>query len=142
MIELRYLVFERRLSDRAQLVLVNSRGIRDELVTLARVRPERIRIIHNFLDLDRFCPPTDDERRAARARFAIPDGARVLVMPGRLSVQKHQIGLLLGAVAAREERTPARRGRAADAGTAEHRGGRMAGQAAGRAPGAARRRCG
>ena len=94
MIELRYLIFERWLSERAQLVLVNSRGIRDELMTLGRVRPERIRVIHNFLDLDRFRPPTDDERRAARARFAIPDGARVMVMPGRLSVQKHQVGLL------------------------------------------------
>jgi glycosyltransferase involved in cell wall biosynthesis len=95
MIELRYLIFERWLSERAQLVLVNSRGIRDELVNLARVRPERIRIIHNFLDFDRFRVPTDDERRAARERFAIPEGARVLVMPGRLSVQKHQVGLLL-----------------------------------------------
>jgi glycosyltransferase involved in cell wall biosynthesis len=95
MIELRYLVFERWLSERAQLVLVNSRGIRDELVKLGRVRPERIRVIHNFLDFDRFRLPTDDERRAARARFAIPDGARVLVMPGRLSIQKHQLGLML-----------------------------------------------
>ena len=95
MIELRYLIFERWLSERAQLVLVNSRGIRDELVNLARVRPERIRVIHNFLDFEKFRVPTDDERRAARERFAIPEGARVLVMPGRLSVQKHQVGLLL-----------------------------------------------
>ena len=95
MIELRYLIFERWLSQRAQLVLVNSRGIRDELVTLGRVRPERIRVIHNFLDFDRFRIPSDDERRAARARHGIPDGARVLVMPGRLSIQKHQIGLML-----------------------------------------------
>ena len=36
MIELRYLIFERWLSQRAQLVLVNSRGIRDELVKLGR----------------------------------------------------------------------------------------------------------
>ena len=95
MIELRYLIFERWLSERAQMVLVNSRGIRDELVTLGRVRPERIRIIHNFLDLDRFRPPTDEERRAARARFGIADDARVLVVPGRLSIQKHQVGLML-----------------------------------------------
>jgi glycosyltransferase involved in cell wall biosynthesis len=95
MIELRYLIFERWLSERSQLVLVNSLGIRDELVKLGRVRPERIRVIHNFLDFDRFRAPSDDERRAARARLGIPDGARVLVMPGRLSIQKHQVGLLL-----------------------------------------------
>jgi glycosyltransferase involved in cell wall biosynthesis len=95
MVELRYLIFERWLSERAQLVLVNSLGIRDELVKLARVRPERIRVIHNFLDFEHFRVPTEDERRAARTRHAIPEGARVLVMPGRLSIQKHQVGLLL-----------------------------------------------
>ena len=94
MIELRYLVFERWLSERAQLVLVNSLGIRDELVKLGRVRPERIRVIHNFVDLDRFRIPTPEERRAARARHGLSDETRVLVMPGRLSVQKHQIGFL------------------------------------------------
>jgi starch synthase (maltosyl-transferring) len=95
MIELRYLPFERWLSDRTQLVLCNSVGIRDELVGLARVRPERIRVVHNFLDLELFRPPTDGERREARARHHLPDGARVLVMPGRISIQKHQVGLLL-----------------------------------------------
>ena len=83
MIELRYLPFERWLSERSQLVLVNSLGIRDELVALARVRPERIRVIHNFLDLDHFRPPSDEERRAARARHGISDETRVLTMPGR-----------------------------------------------------------
>jgi starch synthase (maltosyl-transferring) len=107
MIELRYLIFERWLSERAQLVLVNSRGIRDELVHFGRVRPERIRVIHNFLDFDRFRVPSDDERRAARARFAIADGARVLVMPGRLSIQKHQVGLMLAlSRLAKSERLP------------------------------------
>jgi glycosyltransferase involved in cell wall biosynthesis len=95
MIEWRYLLFERLLSDRCQMVLCNSVGIRNELVSLARVRPERIRVIHNFLDLEQFRPPTDDERRAARVRLGLSENARVLVMPGRISVQKHQLGLLL-----------------------------------------------
>jgi glycosyltransferase involved in cell wall biosynthesis len=95
MIELRYLLFERLLSDRCQLVMCNSMGIRNELVNLARVRPEKVRVIHNFLDMQQFRPPTVDERRAARARLDLPEELRVLVMPGRISVQKHQIGLLL-----------------------------------------------
>ena len=112
MIELRYLPFERLLSERSQLVLVNSLGIRDELVTLARVRPERIRVIHNFLDLEHFRPPIDDERRAARARHGMPAETRVLVMPGRISVQKHQLGLSAGARSAGALRAAAaRRGR-------------------------------
>jgi starch synthase (maltosyl-transferring) len=94
MIELRYLPFERWLSERSQLVLVNSLGIRDELMSLARVRPERIRVIHNFLDLEHFRPPSDEERRAARARHDVSAETRVLTMPGRISVQKHQLGFL------------------------------------------------
>jgi glycosyltransferase involved in cell wall biosynthesis len=94
MIELRYLPFERWLSERSQLVLVNSLGIRDELVTLARVRPERIRVIHNFLDLGHFRPPSEEERRAARARYGLSAETRVLTMPGRISVQKHQLSFL------------------------------------------------
>jgi len=95
MMELRYLPFERWLSDRCQLIITNSVGVRDELVNVARVAPERIRIIHNVLDLDHFRPPTPAERQAARARHGFGDDQRVLLLPGRVSVQKHQLGLLL-----------------------------------------------
>ncbi len=95
MMELRYLLFERFLSNRCQLVMCNSVGIRDELVNWARVRPERIRVIHNFIDLEKFRPPTDAERAAARARLGLSSEMRVLVMPGRFAVQKHQVGFLL-----------------------------------------------
>src|SRR5439155_16937770 len=74
----------------------------------ARVSPERIRIIHNVLDLEHFRPPTADQRRAARARHGFADHERVLVMPGRVSVQKHQLGLLLAlGRLARQGRLPA-----------------------------------
>jgi starch synthase (maltosyl-transferring) len=95
MMELRYLPFERWLSRRCHLVITNSVGVRDELVGRARVSPERIRIIHNVLDLEHFRPPSPAERRAARRQHGFADGQRVLVLPGRLCVQKHQIGLLL-----------------------------------------------
>lgn len=95
MMELRYLLAERFLSQRCHLVTCNSVGIRDELIGRARVSPERIRVIHNFVDLEKFRPPTTEERQAARQRLQIPDDVRVLVMPGRFSVQKHQLGLLL-----------------------------------------------
>jgi glycosyltransferase involved in cell wall biosynthesis len=95
MMELRYLPFERWLSERCQLIITNSVGVRDELVNVAQVSPERIRIIHNVLDLEHFRPPTPAERQAARARHGFTDEERVLVLPGRISVQKHQLGLLL-----------------------------------------------
>jgi glycosyltransferase involved in cell wall biosynthesis len=107
MMELRYLPFERWLSQRCQLIITNSVGVRDELVGLARVAPERIRIIHNVLDLEHFRPPTPAERQAARAHHGFSAGQRVLVLPGRVSVQKHQLGLLLAlARLARQGRLP------------------------------------
>jgi glycosyltransferase involved in cell wall biosynthesis len=107
MMELRYLPFERWLSDRCQLIITNSVGVRDELVDVARVAPERIRIIHNVLDLEQFRPPTPAERAAARARHGYADDERVLLLPGRVSVQKHQLGLLLAlGRLARQRRLP------------------------------------
>lgn len=95
MMELRYLLCERFLSDRCQLVMCNPVGIRNEPINWARVRPERIRVIHNFIDLEKFRPPTDAERLAARAQLGLSTETRVLVMPGRFAVQKHQVGFLL-----------------------------------------------
>jgi starch synthase (maltosyl-transferring) len=95
MMELRYLPFERWLSARCQLIITNSVGVRDELVNVARVSPHRIRIIHNVVDLERFRPPTTEERQFARARYGLADWQRLVILPGRLSIQKHQLGLLL-----------------------------------------------
>jgi glycosyltransferase involved in cell wall biosynthesis len=79
-----------RVSDR---VITNSRGVQEELVTWSRVKPERVQVIHNFLDLDTFRPPSDAERRFARAQFGFRPDEIIIVLPGRLARQKHQLGL-------------------------------------------------
>lgn len=79
-----------RLSDR---VLTNSEGVRRELIRRAGVRPDKIQIIHNFVNLDRFHPPTGDERAAARSRYRLADGEIALLLPGRIGKQKNQLGL-------------------------------------------------
>jgi glycosyltransferase involved in cell wall biosynthesis len=96
MMEPQYLLTERLLATRADAVVVNSLGIERELVQRAFVPRDRIRVVHNFLDLERFRPPTDAERVAARQRWQLGPGQRALLMPGRISIQKHQLGLLLG----------------------------------------------
>jgi glycosyltransferase involved in cell wall biosynthesis len=137
MIELRYLIFERWLSQRAQLVLVNSRGIRDELIKLGACGRSASASFTTSWTSIASASPSDDERRAARARHGIPDGARVLVMPGRLSIQKHQIGLMLALLRL------AKSGRLPDdvvllmPGPPQSRAGRPAGQAPRPAPRAA-----
>jgi glycosyltransferase involved in cell wall biosynthesis len=94
MMELRYLLTERFMSRFSRIILTNSIGVKHELTRWARVREEKVRVIYNLLDIDAFRPPTDAERIEARARWNVEPGQRVLVLPGRIGLQKHQIGLL------------------------------------------------
>jgi glycosyltransferase involved in cell wall biosynthesis len=89
-----YLLSEWRLSRSSDRVLTNSEGVRRELVRWARVDPSKIQVIHNFIDLKRFRPPTAVERTAARAHFALASDDVMLLVPGRISLQKHQLGLM------------------------------------------------
>jgi glycosyltransferase involved in cell wall biosynthesis len=90
-----HLLTEWHLSKRSDRVLANSEGVRRELIKLARVRPEKIQILHNFIDLEKFRPPSDDERRAARARWGLGSDEIAILLPGRIGIQKHQMGLAL-----------------------------------------------
>jgi glycosyltransferase involved in cell wall biosynthesis len=94
MMELRYLVTERFMSRFSRLILTNSIGVKHELSRWARVPEDKIRVIYNLLDLNAFRPPTDAERGEARTRWDLAPGQRALVLPGRVGLQKHQIGLL------------------------------------------------
>jgi glycosyltransferase involved in cell wall biosynthesis len=90
-----HLATEWWLSQKSDRVIANSEGVRRELVDLAGVAPEKVQLLHNFIDLERFRPPTDDERSAARARWGLAPGEIALLLPGRVGLQKHQIGLAL-----------------------------------------------
>jgi glycosyltransferase involved in cell wall biosynthesis len=87
------LLTERRFARRTARVLANSEGVRRELVSIARVPADKVQIIHNFIDLERFRPPTAEERAAARAKWNLAPGDIALLVPGRISLQKHQFGL-------------------------------------------------
>lgn len=90
-----HLATEWHLSKRSDRVLANSEGVRRELIHRARVKPEKIQILHNFIDLQTFYLPAEGARQAARARYGLADDEIALLMPGRMSLQKHQIGLAL-----------------------------------------------
>lgn len=91
---LRTLATEWFLSRRSDRILANSEGIRTELVHLARVQASRIQVIHNIIDADTFQPPTPEQRASARARFGLAPDEIALILPGRLSIQKNQLGLV------------------------------------------------
>jgi len=97
------LLTEEHLLERTDRVLANSEGIRRELIGRARLPADRIEVIPNFIDTARFHPPSPDERGAARARWQLSDEL-VLLLPGRVTLQKHQVGLLFALWKLRRER--------------------------------------
>ncbi len=90
-----HMLTERWLCKNTDRVLTNSEGVRRELVRFARVPADKIQIVHNFIDTTRFRPPTADQRIAARARWNIADDETIMLCPGRIAFQKHQLGLAL-----------------------------------------------
>jgi glycosyltransferase involved in cell wall biosynthesis len=98
MMEPKYLVLERWISSHTQGILTNSIGVKEELVHWGRVRPELIKIIPNILDTSLFRPPNETERLEARKRWSITKEQRAFILPGRIGIQKHQLGLLLSLV--------------------------------------------
>ena len=88
------LLTESTFADFTDRVLSNSAGVRKELASWARVPEGKLQVIHNFVDLTHFRPPAPGEREAARKKFDLSATDRVLVLAGRVSMQKHQIGLL------------------------------------------------
>ena len=104
MMGLPYLATEWLLQRLSAVILANSIGVKRELVRWARVRANKVRVIYNLLDVDYFRPPTDAERAEARARWQLDPGSRALLLPGRVGIQKHHLGLLAAM------RTLARRG--------------------------------
>jgi glycosyltransferase involved in cell wall biosynthesis len=94
MMELRYLLTEKLMSRRSRLILVNSIGVKQELTRYGRVPPDKIRVIYNLLDIEHFRPPTAAERVEARQRWELEPGRRALIVPGRIGLQKHQLGIL------------------------------------------------
>jgi glycosyltransferase involved in cell wall biosynthesis len=89
------LLTERRLARGTDRILTNSEGVRGELVRRVRLPADRIDVIPNFVDVGKFHPPSPGERTTARRRWELGDDELALLVPARLSLQKHQVGLML-----------------------------------------------
>lgn len=63
-------------------VVCNSEMVREEIVRHYGVARDKLVVIRNGIDLQRFRPPTDDERRAARASLGWPEGRTVFLFVG------------------------------------------------------------
>ena len=85
----KHVLGERMTHRLADAIIVNSVGIREELARRASMQPERIDVVENGVDLERFAPLDPAERQRERAVWGMT-GKRVLVIPGRLCEQKNQ----------------------------------------------------
>ena len=89
----KHVLGERLTHTMVDALIVNSVGIRDELVRRANIPASRIDVIENGVDLSRFVP-LDAAAVARERRIWGMDGRRVLVVPGRICEQKNQIEIL------------------------------------------------
>src|SRR5262249_12097373 len=85
-----------RLSDR---IVAVSAAVRDAIVPVEPVPPERVVVIQNGVDTDRY---RVSDRAAARLRLGIDAGATVVSWAGRLSPEKGVRFLLDGIALARD----------------------------------------
>ncbi len=82
---------ERIAYQNADGVIAVSEAMREDVQTLYSVRPERIRVIHNGIDLDQYKPTPD---RAVLARHGIDPGKPFVLFVGRITRQKGIIHLV------------------------------------------------
>lgn len=74
---------ERRMvADGRTLFVANSELVADELRAWLKVPEQRLRVIENGVDLDRFRPASAEEKAAARRGFGLPEGVPVIAFVG------------------------------------------------------------
>jgi UDP-glucose:(heptosyl)LPS alpha-1,3-glucosyltransferase len=72
---------ERQYVDDGRVVLALSQKVADDLVLLDGVRPERIRLVPNGVDTERFSPEHRDEhRQSVRRRLGVDEGRLLLLI--------------------------------------------------------------
>lgn len=77
-------------------VICNSEMVRGEIRSRFGVPPERLHLIRNGVDLERFRPPAAAERAAARDALGLPEGAPAFAFVGSGFERKGLAGALRG----------------------------------------------
>ena len=82
--------------DAAHIVGLTS-GVVDGIIAVDG-KPDHVTLIQNAVDLRKFCPPTEDERLAARAKFGLDPDRFTIVHVGNMSLT-YDFDLILNAAA-------------------------------------------
>jgi glycosyltransferase involved in cell wall biosynthesis len=92
LMQLRYLAVERMLSELGERIVTNSRGIEAELTRIGRVPRERVKVIHNIVNLGRFSPPSEEERARERSRLGLVPHGIAVAFVGWIGIAKYHLG--------------------------------------------------
>jgi sterol 3beta-glucosyltransferase len=96
---------ERRLCDGADLLIAVSHALRELLMTAHGVAGERLRVVHNGLDPDRFAArPLAADRLAEMRRSLLGTDERLVLFAGRLNPMKGVPALIAAAARVAERR--------------------------------------
>ncbi|MBM4142835.1 MAG: glycosyltransferase family 4 protein [Lentisphaerae bacterium] len=77
------LELERRCAADTPFIIANSRLVRGYILTTHPIPPERVTVIYNGIDLERYSPgDRERDRRAVRGRLRIPAAEKVLLFVG------------------------------------------------------------
>ena len=87
-------ILYRFLKSRQTLTIVNSHGIKKELVGHAGYRDQDVLVMHNFLHTGTFRPYSESQRLAVRQRLGFAAGTCLVACVGRIARQKNQIATL------------------------------------------------
>ena len=85
-----YRWLERRLAGRSDVIIAHSLSIQQLLVGKLGIARERVAVIANGIDPDRFRPATAEEKAAARAAHGLAADDVVMLMAARIAQQKNQ----------------------------------------------------
>ncbi len=85
-----YRWLERRLAGRSDVIIAHSLSIQQLLVDKLGIARERVAVIANGIDPDRFRPATAEEKAAARTAHGLAADDVVMLMAARIAQQKNQ----------------------------------------------------
>jgi UDP-glucose:(heptosyl)LPS alpha-1,3-glucosyltransferase len=91
------LSIERRLFAETRLIIANSCMVKDQIRNHYGVREERMAVIYNGVDLERFSPRNTKWRDTVRRGLGIPEGSRLLLFVGS-GFERKGLGVLVKAL--------------------------------------------
>ena len=84
---------EKLLHPLSRKIVVNASAIKELLEGLG-IPEKKVSIIYNGIDVSYFCPASPEKARSFREQYGIMDHEFLILLPGRMSIQKNHMALL------------------------------------------------